>query len=112
MFKVIVTIILLLFIMCAGVFNTDLWKKINETSWRYDDNWAGQTITFYKTDSGAKKAIWQINGSGFCAVHSTFYNISIIKDTVLFEHDQLQIALKDSIIDEDLINNIIDYSIS
>ena len=72
-------LIFLLTILCTLCFaqSEGLWQVLEETTWHYADNWAGQTLVFYRTYSGQTMAIWQIMGSGLCVTTSTIFWVEI-----------------------------------
>lgn len=57
-----------------------LWKKINETTWWYDNKWAGESYIFYEDNHGFKKCIHQVMGSGIYIVSREFVDFEIIDE--------------------------------
>jgi hypothetical protein len=60
-----------------------IWDVVNDSSWRYEDNWTGGVFTFYETYIGKKMAIMQICGSGFLVVGSSLFSVEIEEDELL-----------------------------
>ena len=57
------------------------WEFVKEKTWSTQD-FPTERIVFYETVNGLKKAIYQINGSGVCAIHSVIYDIELKGDTI------------------------------
>jgi hypothetical protein len=57
------------------------WEFIKEKTWSTKD-FPTMQIVFYETENGLKKGIYQINGSGRCAVLSVIYDIDLKGDTI------------------------------
>lgn len=61
------------------------WELINEKTWIAGQSFPTSQIVFYESINGLRKAIFQINGSGHCAVYSAIYDIEINKDTIILK---------------------------
>ncbi|MBN1523388.1 MAG: hypothetical protein JW904_02790 [Spirochaetales bacterium] len=59
-----------------------VWESIDETTWRYEDNWAGGSVCFFETNDGEKMAVWQIHGSGVAVIGSRLYSVVIDKNKI------------------------------
>lgn len=64
----------------------DTWETIKEKTWRAEKEFPSNQIVFYETINGLKKAIYQIEGSGRCAVISLIYDVDINNDTVFLRN--------------------------
>ncbi len=63
--------------------NAAIWKQLDETTWRKENNWAGEGYTFYQTNDGVKRCVSQVYGSGVYVVSElTFYKVEIKNDTI------------------------------
>lgn len=80
----LITLILLISYY-TGFANT--WDIIREKTWISKKDFPTNQYVFYETDSGLKKAIFQINGSGRCAVLSLIYDIELIGDTIKLKNE-------------------------
>lgn len=56
-------------------------KAINKT-WFFQDEFAGSSITIYKTKNGLIRGIRQIHGSGVPVLATEFYDIEIISNKI------------------------------
>ena len=74
---------LLLSCQILTVFDCDIFEKISNKTW-FDESssFAGVTIVFTKSETGQKKAIRQINGSGIPVLFTEIYDIEIRQDTI------------------------------
>jgi hypothetical protein len=70
--------------MIVPAQDRDLWNRIKDTSWRYEDNWAGGIVTFFETVTGKRTAVWQICGSGVMVTVSLLYDVTIDNGALLF----------------------------
>lgn len=52
------------------------WERIKEKTWSTKD-FPTEQFVFYETVNGFKKAIYQLNGSGRCAVRSIIYDVEM-----------------------------------
>lgn len=57
------------------------WELVKEKTWRTKD-FPTEQFVFYETINGLKKAIYQLNGSGRCAIRSIIYDIELNGDTI------------------------------
>ena len=57
------------------------WELVKEKTWSTKD-FPTKQIVFYETVNGLKKAIYQPNGSGRCAVRSFIYDIELKGDSI------------------------------
>ena len=63
--------------------NSEIWKQINETTWKKDNNWAGEGYTFFETNDGIKRCVKQVYGSGVNVVTPLYYyKVEIKSDTI------------------------------
>ena len=83
--KITLTIIFLLIPICLSFGNT--WKVINEKTWISNTNFPTSQYVFYETSNGFKKAIFQINGSGRCAVLSLIYDVELEENTIFLKNE-------------------------
>jgi hypothetical protein len=79
---IIETFFLLLTLSTFG--NT--WETIKEKTWKAEKEFPSNQIVFYETINGLKKAIYQMEGSGRCAVISLIYDVDINNDTVFLRN--------------------------
>jgi hypothetical protein len=79
------TIILLLISTYISFGNT--WEVINEKTWISNKDFPTSQYVFYETSNGFKKAIFQINGSGRCAVLSLIYDVELNGDTISLKNE-------------------------
>jgi hypothetical protein len=63
------------------------WETINEKTWISNKDFPTSQYVFYETSNGLKKAIFQINGSGRCAVLSLIYDVEIVADTIRLKNE-------------------------
>ena len=79
----ITTTFLLLSCQILPVFDCDIFEKIANKTW-FDDSFgfAGISIVFTKSETGQKKAILQINGSGIPVLFTEICDIEIQEDTI------------------------------
>lgn len=63
------------------------WDAINEKTWISDKDFPTSQYVFYETSNGLKKAIFQINGSGRCAILSLIYDIELKEDTIILKNE-------------------------
>lgn len=73
------------FLLTLSTF-ADTWETIKEKTWRAEKEFPSNQIVFYETINGLKKAIYQIEGSGRCAVISLIYDVDINNDTVFLRN--------------------------
>lgn len=73
------------FLLTLSTF-ADTWETIKEKTWRAEKEFPSNQIVFYETINGLKKAIYQIEGSGRCAVISLIYDVDIKNDTVFLRN--------------------------
>lgn len=73
------------FLLTLSTF-ADTWVTIKEKTWRAEKEFPSNQIVFYETINGLKKAIYQIEGSGRCAVISLIYDVDINNDTVFLRN--------------------------
>ncbi len=85
MIRLNLTIILLLISTCISFGNT--WDVINEKTWISNKDFPTSQYVFYETANGLKKAIFQINGSGHCAVLSLIYDVELKGDTINLKNE-------------------------
>jgi hypothetical protein len=78
-------IILILLLVCAMAVSreNDLWQILDNTTWHYDNNWAGESLAFYTTLTGYKRAIWQVHGSGVCVALSMVFDVKIEDNEII-----------------------------
>jgi len=57
------------------------WELVKEKTWSTKD-FPTEQIVFYETVNGLKKAIYQLNGSGVCAIRSVIYDIELKGDSI------------------------------
>jgi len=57
------------------------WELLKEKTWSTKD-FPTEQIVFYETANGLKKAIYQLNGSGVCAIRSVIYDIELKGDRI------------------------------
>ena len=57
------------------------WELVKEKTWSTKE-FPTEQIVFYETVNGLKKAIYQLNGSGRCAVRSFIYDIELKGDSI------------------------------
>ena len=92
----------LLVISLIGCENTRepgiiMWNNLKDTTWKKDNGWAGESYVFYEDDSGTKKCIHQIHGSGLNIVSRNYSDIQIVDskkivlDSVVFEYKELNL---------------------
>lgn len=72
--------IIFFMMMNISVFG-NTWELIKEKTWN-TKNFPTEQIVFYETVNGLKKAIYQLNGSGRCAVRSFIYDIELNGDSI------------------------------
>jgi hypothetical protein len=77
--KNLIGIIFFMAVKVSAFGNT--WEYIAEKTW-ITKNFPTEQIVFYETINGLKKAIYQLNGSGRCAVRSVIYDIELKGDTI------------------------------
>lgn len=75
-------LITLILLISSYVGFANSWDTIKEKTWITKKEFPTNQYVFYETDNGLKKAIFQINGSGRCAVLSFIYDIELIGDTI------------------------------
>ncbi len=61
------------------IFKNQLWSKISEKTW-HGDVFAGQGYTFFTNNSGERKCLYQVYGSGLPLISSDFVNFEILSD--------------------------------
>ncbi len=83
--RLILTKIILLISVYVSFGNT--WETINEKTWISNRDFPTSQYVFYETSNGLKKAIFQINGSGRCAVLSLIYDVEIVADTIRLKNE-------------------------
>jgi hypothetical protein len=83
--RLILTKIILLISIYLSFGNT--WKVINEKTWISNKDFPTSQYVFYETSNGFKKAIFQINGSGRCAVLSLIYDVELKGDTISLKNE-------------------------
>lgn len=83
--RLILTKIILLISVYVSFGNT--WETINEKTWISNKDFPTSQYVFYETSNGLKKAIFQINGSGRCAVLSLIYDVEIVADTIRLKNE-------------------------
>lgn len=83
--RLILTKIILLISVYVCFGNT--WETINEKTWISNKDFPTSQYVFYETSNGLKKAIFQINGSGRCAVLSLIYDVEIVADTIRLKNE-------------------------
>lgn len=83
--RLILTKIILLVSVYLSFGNT--WESINEKTWISNKEFPTSQYVFYETSNGLKKAIFQINGSGRCAVLSLIYDVEIVADTIRLKNE-------------------------
>ena len=81
--KTIIEIIFFATVHISVFGNT--WELIKERTWSTKD-FPTEQIVFYETVNGLKKAIYQLNGSGRCAVRSVIYDIELKGDTISLKY--------------------------
>lgn len=79
-------IALLLLLFCNIGFGNP-WDAIKEKTWVAKKDFPTNQYVFYETVNGLKKAIFQINGSGRCAVLSLIYDVEIVGDTINLKNE-------------------------
>jgi hypothetical protein len=79
-------IILFLMISCSFTFGNP-WEIIKEKTWIAKKDFPTNQYVLFETANGLKKAIFQINGSGRCAVLSLIYDIELIADTIVLKNE-------------------------
>lgn len=82
--RLILTQICLIISFCFAYGNT--WKNINEKTWISKKDFPTNQYVFYETANGLKKAIYQINGSGRCAVLSLIFDVELKGDTIYLKN--------------------------
>lgn len=83
--RLFLTKIILLISVYVSFGNT--WVTINEKTWISEKDFPTSQYVFYETSNGLKKAIFQINGSGRCAVLSLIYDVEIVMDTIRLKNE-------------------------
>lgn len=83
--RLILTKIILLISIYLSFGNT--WEVINEKTWISNKDFPTSQYVFYETLNGFKKAIFQINGSGRCAVLSLIYDVELKGDTISLKNE-------------------------
>lgn len=83
--RLILTKIILLISVYVSFGNT--WETINEKTWISNKDFPTSQYVFYETSNGLMKAIFQINGSGRCAILSLIYDVEIIADTIRLKNE-------------------------
>lgn len=63
------------------------WDSIKEKTWISKKDFPTNQYVFYETINGLKKAIFQINGSGRCAILSLIYDVEIKGDTIILKNE-------------------------
>jgi hypothetical protein len=63
------------------------WEVINEKTWISEKDFPTSQYVFYETSNGLRKAIYQINGSGRCAVLSLIYDVELKGDTISLKNE-------------------------
>lgn len=89
------TTLIILISYCIGFANP--WDTIKEKTWIAEKEFPTNQYVFYETNSGLKKAIFQINGSGRCAILSLIYDVEINGDTIILKNE---LKLDNSILDK------------
>jgi hypothetical protein len=82
--RLILTQIFLIISYCFAYGNT--WENINEKTWISRKDFTTNQYVFYETANGLKKAIYQINGSGRCAVLSLIFDVKLKGDTIYLKN--------------------------
>lgn len=77
--------ILILLLVCARTVSQEnnLWQILDNSTWYYDNNWAGESLVFYTTITGRKQAVWQVHGSGVCVALSTVFDVKIEDNKII-----------------------------
>ena len=73
------------------------WDSIKEKTWIAKKDFPTNQYVFYETINGLKKAIFQINGSGRCAILSLIYDVEMNGDTIILKNE---LKLDNSILDK------------
>ena len=62
---------------------SNIWSKINETTWFQDNGFAGQSYVFFEDSLGRKRCIFQLHGSGFYVVFRDYADFEIIGSRII-----------------------------
>ncbi len=63
------------------------WETIEDKTWLGKRDFPTEQYVFYETVNGLKKAIYQINGSGRCAVLLLIYDVELKGDTIYLKNE-------------------------
>ncbi len=90
-------LIILLLLIYNGIVFGNPWDSIKDKTWIAEKNFTTNQYVFYETINGLKKAVFQINGSGRCAVLSLIYDVEMNRDTIILKNE---LKLDNSIFDK------------
>lgn len=92
-----INLIVLLSLIYNGMVFGNPWDSIKEKTWIAKKDFPTNQYVFYETINGLKKAIFQINGSGRCAILSLIYDVEMNGDTIILKNE---LKLDNSILDK------------
>jgi hypothetical protein len=90
------SLIILLSLIYNGFVFANSWDSIKDKTWIFMRDFQSNQYVFYETINGLKKAIFQVNGSGRCAILSLIYDVELNGDTIILKNE---LKLDDSILD-------------
>ncbi|MDD3794077.1 MAG: hypothetical protein PHI37_04645 [Candidatus Gracilibacteria bacterium] len=73
----------------GDILSSSIWDNLNNTTWSYDNGWAGETYVFYSDNNGNKKCINQVHGSGVPIVSRKYIHISLNDDDTIKLGDEI-----------------------
>jgi hypothetical protein len=79
-----------------GIVSGNTWNSIKDKTWIAKKDFPTNQYVFFETTNGLKKAVFQINGSGRCAVLSLIYDVEMNGDTIILKNE---LKLDNSILD-------------
>jgi len=87
--QIILIYIISLFSINVTFGNT--WETIKEKTWIAKKDFPIDQYVFYETKNGLKKAIFQIEGSGRCAIISLIYDVEL-KENIIYLKNELDLV--------------------